>query len=207
MARASTLFQPPTSQQSSQTPAMAPTAETSRLTAPAKLDLALTLAIVQNKPTDEPVKGTFSSSPSMVRLSYKAELTSMSPDYILRIRSLIRRLKESNTTIDDKFFDSTRFWQSAFEKSQAEQTKLMDKIFELEQRNQALLTKVHGSPASDIKSPTSTKRKAAGIEENGMDTGTAKKRYRGRRHDIRSSADIRTSLNGPSQGLIELERR
>jgi hypothetical protein len=132
----------------------------------------------------------------------------MSPDYILQIRSLIKRCKESNVIIDDKFFDSTRFWQSAFEKSQAEQTKLMDKIFELEQRNQTLLAKTHVSPTNDVKSPKSTKRKAAGIGENGTGTETAKKRSRGQGSHIRLSASTstRTRLDESSQEPGDLER-
>ena len=42
----------------------------------------------------------------------------------------------------EKFFDSVSFWKQAYEKSEAEQSKLQDRIFELEQRNQELAEKL-----------------------------------------------------------------
>lgn len=126
--------------------------------------------------------------------------------YILQIRDLVRKTKNGNVVIDDKFFDSTRFWQSAFEKSQAEQTKLMDKVFELEQRNQALLAKTHDSPIGDIKSPKPTKRKAAGIEEYGTGKEAAKKRSRGRIPDLHSPTDSRATHDESNEDPVNHER-
>lgn len=65
------------------------------------------------------------------------------------------------TSQPDKFFDSVSFWQQAYERSEAEQSKLLDRIFELEQRNTALLAKTQkGDLGEEEQLPESSKRKA-----------------------------------------------
>lgn len=173
---------------------MASTVRNSRLIGPPKLHLAFALAIVKQTPIDRPVKGTSSRPRSMVPPTTRNRiLTPILPDYILQIRGLIKGNKECDVVVDDKFFDSTRFWQSAFEKSQAEQTKLLDKVFELEQRNQALLARTRERPVTGVASPTSKKRKA-GIEENLKRAETAKRRSRYRTRDFRLPAQEPTNL-------------
>lgn len=177
-----------------QLPTMASTVGDCRLVGPPKLYLAFALAIVKQNPIDRPVKGTSSSPRSVVPLTTRNRiLTPILPDYILQIRGLIKGVKASHVVIDDKFFDSTRFWQSAFEESQAEQTKLLDKVFELEQRNQSFLARTHERPVTGVASPTSKKRKA-GIEENLKRAETAKRRSRYRTRDIRPPTQEPTNL-------------
>ncbi|KAL4957738.1 hypothetical protein BDW69DRAFT_180384 [Aspergillus filifer] len=65
------------------------------------------------------------------------------PDYILQIRASIKSSQSAEVFHPpEKFFDSVSFWKQAYEKSEAEQSKLQDRIFELEQRNQELAEKL-----------------------------------------------------------------
>lgn len=107
-------------------------------------------------------------------------LLTVNSEHIWKIRKFIRSRKETAIIADGKFFDSVSFWQKAYEESQTEQTKLLNTIYELEQRNQSLLAKVNKEfPEIESKPGASSKRKAGG-------TGTlessdaAKKRSRGR---------------------------
>lgn len=65
--------------------------------------------------------------------------------------------------LEDRFFDSVSFWQHAYKKSEAEQSRLMDRIYELEQRNEALLAKLQSQNSlSQEITQVSAKRKAKG---------------------------------------------
>lgn len=65
--------------------------------------------------------------------------------------------------LQDRFFDSVSFWQQAYERSEAEQSRLMDRVYELEQRNEALLAKMQAQKvATQHEAQVSTKRKANG---------------------------------------------
>lgn len=91
-------------------------------------------------------------------------------DHILQIRSFIKNGRTCNRPApDDKFFDSVSFWQQAYEKSEAEQSKLLDRLYELEQRNESLAAKLrpetHDSPVSEQKQSDSLKRKR-GVDAN-----------------------------------------
>jgi hypothetical protein len=98
----------------------------------------------------------------------------------LKIRYFIKTRKETDVIADGKFFDSVCFWQKAYEESQAEQTKLLNTIYELEQRNPILLAKANKeTPESGSKNGASTKRKA-GSAGNTMESVEPKKRSRGR---------------------------
>ncbi|KAL3434886.1 hypothetical protein BDV09DRAFT_204496 [Aspergillus tetrazonus] len=64
-------------------------------------------------------------------------------EFILQCRESIK----ASTTADiflspQKFFDSVSFWKQAYEKSEAEKSTLLDRIFELEQRNEELVGKL-----------------------------------------------------------------
>ncbi|KAJ5939118.1 hypothetical protein N7466_002252 [Penicillium verhagenii] len=102
--------------------------------APGKAVLAFAIAIVKQKPPDKDVK-----------------------DYILEIRQCIRN--DMQVQPSDKFFDSVAFWQKAYKESEAEQAKLLNRIFELEQRTQGLRSKIKNSQSTGILSPG--KRKAS----------------------------------------------
>ncbi|KAL2864741.1 uncharacterized protein BJX67DRAFT_383582 [Aspergillus lucknowensis] len=82
--------------------------------------LALALAIVKAKPVGLDIK-----------------------EYILQTREFIKASKNADVfQTPEKFFDSVGFWKRAYEKSEAEQGKLLDKIYELEERNEALIARV-----------------------------------------------------------------
>lgn len=67
-----------------------------------------------------------------------------------------------------KYFDSVSFWQQAYERSEAEQTKLLDRIYDLERRNDALLAKLQGTDTADVEGAAgSTKRKGGAGDKNG----------------------------------------
>lgn len=64
-------------------------------------------------------------------------------DYIAEIRQHLKvGEKPQLDTSREKYFDSVTFWQQAYEKSEAAQSKLLDKIYDLEQRNEALLSRL-----------------------------------------------------------------
>lgn len=139
---------------------------------PSPAQIALALAIVKHKPAHLDIKGNL---PPMVEGNL---LTSA--DHILQIRSFIKNSRTaSRPAPDDKFFDSVSFWQQAYEKSEAEQSKLLDRIYELEQRNESLAAKLrpetHDLPVSEEKQPDSLKRKGADAKDT---TGNASARKR-----------------------------
>lgn len=106
-------------------------------------------------------------------------MLTVNTEHLLRIRHFLRRKKESGIIADGKFFDSVSFWQKAYEESQAEQTKLLNTIYELEQRNQSLLAKVKREVlGSESQNGLSAKRKAASTSNNVESSETMKKRSR-----------------------------
>ena len=90
------------------------------------------------------------------------------------MRQFIKDTKDSyRDTSPEKYFDSVSFWQKAYEKSEAEQSRLLDHTYELEQRNAALVAKLKtnstGDSAAALQSEdsdgndrVSSKRKVAG---------------------------------------------
>ncbi|BDD55910.1 hypothetical protein MPDQ_003288 [Monascus purpureus] len=114
-----------------------------QVTPPSQPQIALALAIVKQKPTEIDLK-----------------------EYLPQIRQYIKTTRDfCRATSQDKFFDSVSFWQQAYEKSEAEQSKLLDRIYELEQRNAALATKIKPRDAAasleEELGPLSSKRKTA----------------------------------------------
>lgn len=91
-----------------------------------------------------------------------------SSDYILEIRHFIRHGLPVESS--DKFFDSVAFWQKAYRESEAEQAKLLNKVFELKQRIQGLLPMVKGAQSTDNTLSPSNKRKVPSSERlKGLD--------------------------------------
>ncbi|KKZ63638.1 hypothetical protein EMCG_02079 [[Emmonsia] crescens] len=106
---------------------------------PSQPQLALALAVVKSKPSDTTIK-----------------------DHILEIRRHIHDGKTYHAPeMPEKHLDSITFWREAYEKSESAQSKLLDKIYALEQRNAALLLKRGEDNASGTKAPTA-KRKMNG---------------------------------------------
>ncbi|KAK2804232.1 hypothetical protein FQN51_002321 [Onygenales sp. PD_10] len=110
----------------------------SRFCPPSQTQLALALAIVKSKPPNVALK-----------------------DHILQTRQHIHNggNQHSNTT-EDKHLDSITFWREAYEKSESAQSKLQDRIYELEQRNEALTLRGEGKNSAGTN--PSTKRKSDG---------------------------------------------
>ncbi|KAJ6036995.1 hypothetical protein N7540_001274 [Penicillium herquei] len=129
---------------------MASQEETIQCPSPNKFHLAFALAIVKLKPPDKELK-----------------------DYILGIRRFIR----SNMQIASpgKFFDSVAFWQKAYKDSEAEQTKLLNTIFELEQRTQGLRSKLKESHLGLHSDSQSMKRKTSPSESGKSSVATRKR--------------------------------
>ncbi|OAX84674.1 hypothetical protein ACJ72_00966 [Emergomyces africanus] len=106
---------------------------------PSQPQLALALAIVKSKPSDTTLK-----------------------DHILEVRRHIYNGKTNHAPeLPHKHLDSITFWREAYEKSESAQSKLLDKIYELEQRNAALLLKGRKDGAYGTNTPM-LKRKANG---------------------------------------------
>ncbi|GIJ99849.1 hypothetical protein Aspvir_003857 [Aspergillus viridinutans] len=108
---------------------------------PSQAQLALAMAVVKQKPAGMDIQ-----------------------DYVLQIRKNIKTAEScAREYLGDRFFDSVSFWQHAYKRSEAEQSRLMDKIYELEQRNEALLAKLQlQNPLSQENTQVSAKRKANG---------------------------------------------
>ncbi|KLJ09406.1 hypothetical protein EMPG_15176 [Blastomyces silverae] len=118
---------------------MTPSQDCNSCCPPSQPQLALALAIVKSKPSNTTIK-----------------------DHILKIRRHIRDGKAYHAPeFPEKHLDSITFWREAYEKSESAQSKLLDKIYELEQRNAALLLKGGKCNASEPKAP-GTKRKMNG---------------------------------------------
>ncbi|EGC44491.1 conserved hypothetical protein [Histoplasma capsulatum var. duboisii H88] len=106
---------------------------------PSHPQLALALAIVKSKPSNTTIK-----------------------DHILEIRRHIHDGKAYRCPeFPEKHLDSITFWREAYEKSESAQSTLLDKIYELEQRNATLILKNGECNASEPKSSL-TKRKMNG---------------------------------------------
>ncbi|KAL5002196.1 hypothetical protein BDV10DRAFT_181880 [Aspergillus recurvatus] len=87
---------------------------------PSPAQLALALAIVKLKPAGLEIKKFILQCRESIKASRTAEIFH-SPE---------------------KFFDSVSFWKQAYEKSEAEKSTLLDRIFELEQHNEELVGKM-----------------------------------------------------------------
>ncbi|OOO05393.1 hypothetical protein OAory_01069090 [Aspergillus oryzae] len=86
-----------------------------------------------------------------------------------------RDADKSYTQDKDRFFDSVSFWQQAYEKSEAEQSKLLDRIYDLERHNEALSAKLQVRNTQFEEEQSSTKRKAT-VGEKAFGGATTRKR-------------------------------
>lgn len=80
------------------------------------------------------------------------------------------------TVSPERFFDSVAFWQNAYKDSEAEQTKLLNKIFEMEQRTESLGRKSGQTQNNLNVGLDSTKRKLAASSESLKDEAPPSKR-------------------------------
>jgi hypothetical protein len=98
-------------------------------------------------------------------------------EHILHLRDFIKQCKDLGQDVaTDKFFDSVSFWQQAYERSEAGQSKLNDQIYELQQRNTRLMAKLRAkAPMNENEVLPTTKRKAP-TGKNAKSSNGAKKR-------------------------------
>jgi hypothetical protein len=96
------------------------------------------------------------------------------PDYIFEIRKSIREVDDSKPLLTNYFFDSVHHWQKAYQKSEAEQIKLHNIIFELKQKNESLLATIEANTPPP-------KRKAFGEVQNEPEAGRKRAKTSGRR--------------------------
>ena len=83
----------------------------------------------------------------------------------------------------EKYFDSVSFWQQAYERSEAEQTKLLDRIYDLERRNDSLLAKMQGPDTAGIEGAAgSTKRKGGAGNKNSSGGQMSRKKTKTQGH-------------------------
>jgi hypothetical protein len=103
------------------------------------------------------------------------------PDYISKLRKSISGAEDTKPILTDQFFDSVRHWQNAYQNSELEQIKLHNTIFELKQKNEALLAKIKAETPP-------AKRKVFGEVENEPEGGRKTGNPRGTRNQ--SQRDI-----------------
>ncbi|KAL4751985.1 hypothetical protein BDW72DRAFT_79918 [Aspergillus terricola var. indicus] len=89
------------------------------------------------------------NSPSPAQIALALAIVKLKPagletkNFILQCRESIKASKTAEIFHSpQRFFDSVSFWKQAYEKSEAEKSTLLDRIFELEQRNEELVGKV-----------------------------------------------------------------
>ncbi|KAJ6184630.1 hypothetical protein N7519_005931 [Penicillium mononematosum] len=126
------------------------------VTPPTKPQLALALAVVKRKPPGQSVK-----------------------EYILQIRQFIQKTEDlGQVVVTDKFFDSVSFWQQAYERSEAAQSKLQDQVHELKQRIEGLLAKLRvKGTTNDNRTLPANKRKAP-VGKKANSSNMARKRIK-----------------------------
>ncbi|OGM41480.1 hypothetical protein ABOM_008930 [Aspergillus bombycis] len=151
-------------------------------TIPFPAQLALAIAIVKQKPADLDIR-----------------------DYILKIRLHIKDTRDADKTYiqdKDRFFDSVSFWQQAYEKSEAEQSKLVDRIYDLERRNEALSVRLQARDTPFEAEQSSSKRK---VTVGGKATGgtAARKRAKTQMGSLANGVPDHTSA--PWDGLDRLD--
>jgi hypothetical protein len=109
---------------------------------PTQAQLALALAIVKLKPTHIDIKGDITQKTfGYLRLIIVV-------DHILHIRQHLKGGRKLHLeAAPRKYFESVAFWQQAYEQSEAAQSKLLDRIYDLEQRNETLQAKLKPATA------------------------------------------------------------
>lgn len=96
----------------------------------------------------------------------------------MQIRQFIKKTKDLDQGVTtDKFFDSVSFWQQAYERSEAGQSKLQDQVHELNQRIEGLLAKLHTKVTGNANGALpANKRKAPAVGKNANSSNMARKR-------------------------------
>ncbi|GKZ22287.1 hypothetical protein AbraIFM66951_007921 [Aspergillus brasiliensis] len=127
-------------------------------------------------------------------------------EHLLQIRHHIK----STHLIDrsythDKFFDSVSFWQQAYERSEAEQSKLLDRIYELEQRNESLLARLRGADVTGAENAQGTlKRKATAKDAASGSGATTRKRAKTQAISRTDAATLNNTLSaGLAGGVVD----
>jgi hypothetical protein len=112
-------------------------------------------------------------------------------EYICQIRSCIvngkaRDVDALRKTSQDSYFNSVKFWQEAYEKSEEAKSQLLDKIYDLEQQKEALLARTKpwkygnkaGMPSNTVldtpRSGNVSPRQINGIKDKFMTTNNNK---------------------------------
>ncbi|KAJ5678043.1 uncharacterized protein N7477_003676 [Penicillium maclennaniae] len=117
-------------------------------------------------------------------------------EYLLKIRHFLKRKKDVEVVADGKFFDSVAFWQRAYEESQAELTKLLNNIYELEQSNRCLLAESKAkAQEGDGINGISTKRKVGSTTCIMESSATTRKKSRRAKH---GAGDTEDDIESPS---------
>lgn len=80
---------------------------------------------------------------------------------------------EMQVASPERFFDSVAFWQNAYQQSEAEQAKLHNTIFELQQRIQSFNSKIKDNRMSDG-SPLSKRKIRFSEDETGQGSSAKK---------------------------------
>ncbi|KAJ5893458.1 hypothetical protein N7495_005149 [Penicillium taxi] len=128
---------------------------------PRKSHLALAFAILKHKPEGKTVK-----------------------EYILELRNFIKKAKDVDSLRSGEtgqFFDSITFWQKAYEASEAEQIKLHNKIYELEQRNNNALANLNVESVVNGVVPAKRLSTDANLDEPGKGKKRLSKRSKGKK--------------------------
>ena len=177
---------------------MDPPSQTQIKPGPSKLQLALALAIIKHKPLEKRVKGKWATMGLFLKPHMKSILPLTFVEYILEIRKFIKTYNHHELTPSDKFFDSVAFWQKAYKASEAEQTKLLNKVYELEQHNLSLRDRTIENSKPKHGSNTPIDKRKGCPEETLKNKEITKKRKPGRPR-TQPSKDVEEEPEEPEQ--------
>jgi ribosomal protein L9 len=97
----------------------------------------------------------------------------------LQIRQFIKKTKDlDQVVVTDKFFDSVSFWQQAYERSEAAQSKLQDQVHELNQRIEGLLAKLRVKVSTNDNGTFLANKRKASVGKNANSSNMARKRIK-----------------------------
>lgn len=82
--------------------------------------------------------------------------------------------RKQTDLVGEKHLDGTAFWRKAYEKSEAAQSALQDRIYDLEQKNEALLLKT--KPTDPLEIPASTAKRKAKTDDAQSQPARSQKR-------------------------------
>jgi hypothetical protein len=97
----------------------------------------------------------------------------------LQVRQFIKKTKDLGQVVaTDKFFDSVSFWQQAYERSEAAQSKLQDQVHELNQRNEDLLAKLRVKGTTNGNGTLPANKRKALVGKDANSSNMARKRIK-----------------------------